>query len=402
MTTYAHGTDNTVNNHQGKDWYFNSETTPAYAHSYLLTGLLSSDYVDLTGNGITDDDLGDAVKFNYSKVRGFDNPYGWRAPYSEGASYNEGLKTYSRDDKANYIYGEKELWFLHSIESKTMLATFVVEDRLDLNGIAENGVKSGASAKRLKEINLYTKADFLRSPATARPIKTVHFEYSYELCKGVNSPLNDSGKLTLKRVWFSYNGNEKGRKNPYVFYYHPNNPNYAPKHTDRWGSYKDPIANPGSTTGNLLTNADFPYAIQDSTTAAYNAGAWSLDSVGLPSGGSIKVQYESDEYAHVQNRRAMQMMKVVGMNVTPNFATAKNYLYSGLFDNRYILSAFRPRSVPPRRSTKNTWKGWRSCTSGYSSGCPMMYGALVMSMYPVMPTFQKQAGGDSQTLIRSG
>ncbi|WP_315823152.1 hypothetical protein [Paraflavitalea speifideaquila] len=42
--------------------------TPAYAHSFLLSGLLSPDYVDVTGNGITEDDLGGAVKFNYTKI----------------------------------------------------------------------------------------------------------------------------------------------------------------------------------------------------------------------------------------------------------------------------------------------------------------------------------------------
>ncbi len=38
---------------------------------------------------------------------------------------------------------------------------------------------------RLKEINLYSKADYVRNGAVnAKPIKTVHFEYKYELCKG--------------------------------------------------------------------------------------------------------------------------------------------------------------------------------------------------------------------------
>ncbi len=76
MVKYTHdvvNADNTAGgNHQGKDWYYNSEEMPAYAHSFLLTGILSPDYVDLTGNGISDDDLGDAVKFNYSKVCGIE------------------------------------------------------------------------------------------------------------------------------------------------------------------------------------------------------------------------------------------------------------------------------------------------------------------------------------------
>ncbi len=52
------------------------------------------DYVDVTGDGISDDDIGDAVSFSYSKTSGIANPYEWRAPYITGmANYNEGLKS---------------------------------------------------------------------------------------------------------------------------------------------------------------------------------------------------------------------------------------------------------------------------------------------------------------------
>lgn len=340
LVGYDHGVDNTTKNRNGKDWYYNSEEVPSYAHSFLLTGILSADYVDITGNGISDDDLGDAVKFNYSKIRGIGNPYRWRAPYTQDSvTYNEGIKTYNRDDKGNYVYGEKELWYLHSVESKTMIATFTVEDRLDLPAITEKGVKyADHSAKRLKEINLYSKADFIKDPSKARPVKTVHFEYSYELCKGVNKPLNDSGKLTLKRIWFSYNGNKKGQQNPYVFNYNSNNPAYNIKSYDRWGNYKDPMQNPGSVTGNVIRNDEYPYTLQDSTLAAKNAAAWMLESVYLPSGGSIKVDYESDEYAYVQNKRAMQMFRIIGLGASPGLPVSNisNKLYDKKTENLYV------------------------------------------------------------------
>ncbi len=286
LVKYQHGVDNTTANNKGLDNYFSSEEVPAYAHSFLLTGILSPDYVDVTGNGISDDDLGDAVKFKYSKVNGIANPFKWRAPYvKDSVTYNDGLKTDSRDDKGSYTYGEKELWYMHSIESKTMIATFVVESRLDQLAIDESGKKyNDSSAKRLKEINLYSKADFLKNGANAKPIKTVHFDYTYELCRGYNKPVNDSGKLTLKRIWFTYNKNEKVRQNPYVFNYNSKNPTYDLKSYDRWGNYKNPLENPGSTVGNVITNAEYPYAIQDSSVAARNAAAWALDSIYLPSG----------------------------------------------------------------------------------------------------------------------
>jgi len=330
--------DDSTTNMNGTDRYFTSEETPAYAHSFLLTGVLSPDYVDVTGDGVTDDDLGDAVKFNYTKMAGQYNPYEWRTPYSDSANYNEGLKTDTRDAKGSYVYGQKELWYLNSIVSKNMIATFKLGPRKDLAPINERGVKDTGYhlAQKLEEINLYTKADFLKYGANARPIKTVHFDYSYELCKGINAPKGNDGKLTLKRIWFTYNGNNKGRKNPYIFKYHPNNPDYNTKSYDRWGNYKNALQNPGSSAGNLITNAEFPYALQDSAKAAYNVAAWTLDTIILPSGGRTTITYESDDYAYVQNRRAARMTNIAGFSQDwPTPGNLTNRLYDR-GDNLFI------------------------------------------------------------------
>lgn len=331
LTSFFYGKDNTTKNTEGKDGYFSKEEIPAYAHSFLLTGLLSPDYVDITGDGISDDDIGDAVKFNYTKTSGIDNPFEWRAPYiTDSANFNEGLRTYNRDDKAHYIYGKKEMWYLHSIESKTMIANFTLAPREDMLEINEKGAKaSKGKAYCLKKIDLYSKADFIAHGNKATPVKTVHFEYTYELCRGINRPVNDSGKLTLKRIWFSYNGNNKGQQNPYVFHYHQNNPVYRTNFVDRWGTYKNPAQNPGATNNNLIGNAEYPYALQDSTIAAYNAGAWTLDSIKLPSGGRIKVKYESDDYGYVQNKRAAQLFKLAGFGISSGSYDSKLYASDG-------------------------------------------------------------------------
>ncbi|WP_158559316.1 PA14 domain-containing protein [Deminuibacter soli] len=322
LTAYGYNADGSVDYGKGNPRaYYSREEIPAYAHSFLLTGILSPDYVDLTGNGISEDDPGDAIKFNYSRIRSITNPYAWRAPFSDSATFNEGMKTDNSDNKANYVYGEKELWYMHSIESKNMVATFTTEDRKDGLAIDERGNKTDGGARRLKQIDLYTKADLIRNGAQATPVKTVHFAYSYKLCRGYNStPANrgyDTGKLTLDSIWFTYNGNDKGKRNPYVFKYHSNNPRYATSGNDRWGSYKNALQNPGSVSGNIISNAEYPYSIQDSAIAAANAAAWTLNQVKLPSGGSINVDYESDDYAYVQNKRAASMLKVVGCAVAP-------------------------------------------------------------------------------------
>lgn len=322
LASYNKDIDNSPKNSKGKEHYFSSELIPAYSHSFLLTGILTPDYVDITGDGITEDDNGNAVKFNYTQVYSSSNPYKWRSPMdSSKAMYNEGLKTYSRDDRGSYSYGEREVWYLNSIESKTMIATFVLDDTLrkDGYGVAdENGGRSlDQKLYRLKQINLYTKADFIKNGINAKPVKSVHFYYTYELCSGTPSS-NGVGKLTLRKIWFSYNKNYKGDKNPYIFNYNTPGPNFNSQAADRWGNYKDAANNPGPT-GAKLTNAEYPYSLQksnfswDSTKASTAAGSWALKEIKLPSGALMKVSYEADDYGYVQSKRAMQMFAIAGL-----------------------------------------------------------------------------------------
>jgi hypothetical protein len=332
--------ENSVGNNKGKDNFFSSDSTPAFAHSFLLTGLLSPDYVDITGDGITEDDNGDAVKFNYSRMKwnSGNTHFKWRAPYGEGqATYNEGLKTDKTDDKGNYVYGEKEIWYANSIESKTMIATFTLDNaiRKDDYGVkGENGGRdANYSLKRLKEINLYSKSDYYKNPAKARPVKTVKFYYSYKLCVGSESSEAGSGKLTLDSLSFSYNGNKRSEKNKYKFAYHSNNPTYNNKSYDRWGNYKPDTDNPNS-----VPNADYPYAVQDKTKADNNVAAWNLQQVTLPSGAKINVTYESDNYGYVQNKQAMNMCKIAGMGTSSDPNLASSLLYPNYKqDNNYVF-----------------------------------------------------------------
>lgn len=329
LASYTPG-DNTTSNARGKDNFFTSDYTPGFAHSFLLTGILSPDYSDITGDGITEDDNGDAIKFNYSRLKwnGSTN-FGWRAPYDNfKATYNEGAKSDATDDKASYVYGQKEVWYLNSIESKTMIATFVLDSaiRKDAYGVAgeDGGRDNNASLKRLKEINLYSKSDYYKNPQKARPVKTVKFYYSYSLCTGSESSLPGYGKLTLDSLSFSYSGNKRSEKNKYRFTYNSNNPVYNSKSNDRWGSYKPESDNPGSQL-----NADYPYAVQNKAKADANAAAWNLTKITLPGGAKINVDYESDDYGYVQNKRAMNMTKIAGMGNSPS-ATPLPNLYENL------------------------------------------------------------------------
>lgn len=341
--------DNTLSNSQGIDNYFNKTVMPAYAHSYFLTAVLSADYVDSdTTRGPSVNDLGTYTKFNYTKT---DANFKWRVPFEANkANHNEGLKWTDQDDKASYVYGEKELWYLTSIETKNYIAVFTLENRQDGYGVTGNngGRDNSHPVKRLNRISLYTRQNYQAHAANnaipLNPIKEVHFKYDYSLCPGIPNSINNGGKLTLKEISFSYQGSEKARLSPYKFTYSATNPSYNLKGYDRWGNYK-PQSNVSGPTGCAaltstgISNAEFPYTEQNKTLQDQYASAWSLTDIKLPSGGSIQVDYESDDYSYVQNKRAGQMFKVVGIsnNTTTPVATSAITYETGLAYNSYLV-----------------------------------------------------------------
>ena len=337
LVGYSPGVDNSLGNTLGVDNFFSRTTTPAFAHSYLLTSVLSADYIDADNvRGPSDADFGSYTRFTYNRI----NNYKWRTPFEKNkASYTEGLKSDKQDDKANYIYGEKELWYMDSVITKNYVAIFHTSKRQDGTGVQNDngGYDSTLSARmlRLDSISLYSKADLRANPTNAEPIKRVHFEYTYSLCKGipnVTGTVGTIGKLTLKKIYFTYQNSNKARLSPYIFDYHETiaaeNPDYNIKAYDRWGNYKPnnattigALASAGSNTdaANFIASAnmppsDFPYVEQDTTTTNQYASAWSLKQIQLPSGGLITPTYESDDYAYVQDRQAMQMFKIINCN----------------------------------------------------------------------------------------
>lgn len=345
-----------LNDNSSRDGYVQITRTPAYAHSFLLSGILSPDYVDVTGNGITEDDLGDAVKFNYTRIReGNDTVYKWHTPQSASnmAHFNAGLRSEVKDDKAMFTHGERESWYLQSVESKTMIALFYVSNRSDAKGSSSElgGVNASNVIKKLDSIALYNKSDLKANGlAKAKSIKTVHFDYKYLLCRktpdNTSGDTSNNGKLTLQSIYFTYNGKTRAFKNNYSFSYTStaadnttDNPKYAVNAADRWGTYKPASLNPGG-----MKNSDYPYSIQPSgsntTTVNNNADAWMLKKIILPSGGQIEVSYESDDYAYVQNKRAAVMVPVAGFGSTSTYSAASNRLYpisSSPTENDYVF-----------------------------------------------------------------
>jgi len=313
------GTDNTVDNESGLDRYFNSKELPGYAHSWMLTAIVSPDYQDVDANGPSPADLGHYTKFNYSKAY---SDYKWRTPYAEDmADLNGGMMTDTEDDKGTYVYGKKEIWYLDKIETRNYVAVFETAERADGHEVKdENGGRGTNATHLLKKISVYAKPDYDNNQGLATPIKTVHFVYDYSLCQGIPSNdaghtldpdhelSNDGGKLTLKEVYFTYGNSQKARLSPYKFNYsQAHNYPYSVKAYDRWGNYKqNKVSRP---------NTDFPYVDQFNPNDADDyAAAWAMDEILLPSGGKINVEYEADDYAYVQDRPAMQLFEVYGMD----------------------------------------------------------------------------------------
>jgi hypothetical protein len=344
------GQGNIIHKHDYTDNLYSRTELPAYAYSFPLTAILGSDYIDADGiPGPSDGDLGYWVKFHYTKKK---ETYKWRMPFY-GANYNKGLQTTFEDDRGSYTYGEREVWHLDSAYTKSHVTVFNTSLRKDACGALSelqnytgqrNDIMEEGSYK-LDNIKLYAKGS-----SGKKLQKTVYFSYSYELCKGVynnktgddsygsgdprynqgNIINNDGGKLTLKSVWFTYENNQRGALSPYEFDYHATanggkeNPDYSPYMYDRWGNYK-----PYDEEGHQPTckNLENPYTPQFSigqgrsviTPVEFKndmniaSAVWNLKEIKLPSGGTIKVSYEADDYAYVQNKTAMQMFRIASL-----------------------------------------------------------------------------------------
>jgi hypothetical protein len=352
LVTYTIGEDDSQRNTRGTNHMYNKVVTPPYAYAYRLTAIVSGDYVDVTGDGPTSDDLGTYTKFNYHR---YHTNYRWRTPFTNTytdaeltgtAFFQQGHRSDPEDNLGSYVYGEKEIWHLHSVETKNYIAEFELLPRKDGVAIADEGgglpTRSAPTPQilqKLNQIRLYNKAERLSQKDRAVPLKTVHFFYDYSLCNNVPNALDGVGKLTLTRVAFSYRNSEKAMLSPYVFTYAEENPNYDRQASDRWGTYKPNTSD--------FPNRRFPYATQKDRPMVdrYSralvdryASAWHLTGIRLPSGGQLRVEYEADDYAYVQDRRAMQMYPIVATGQIANTPVDSGQLYND--DSNFLYFFF--------------------------------------------------------------
>lgn len=305
---------------QGTNQYYRKTEISPYAYSYLLTSIQGDNYVDLTGDGITPDDLGYWVKFTYRKITDDSERYKWRDPFIK-AHFQRGYATDARDDQGYFTYGEKDIYYLAQAETKSHIARFEVdtENRSDSRGAAQRFQDAaagnlGMALKRLKEVRLFTRAG-----GESNPLKKMKFTYGYDLCPGVPNSPDQLGKLTLKELAIEYGSGTQGSQIPYRFSYSEFNPSYSAYGKDRWGNYRLPVETDQS-------NIDWTYTDQeDRGLQDQYASAWNLTGITLPSGGSITVDYEADDYAYVQHVRASEMTRFSMDNVTQGYGDRMVY-----------------------------------------------------------------------------
>ncbi|MDQ3099788.1 MAG: hypothetical protein M3R08_00255 [Bacteroidota bacterium] len=298
-----------------------SESNAPYATTYLLTSITDPDYIDRQNDGASMDDLGGWTKLKYRAHCYNDDVYHWRMPY-KGYMYGRGELSECHDDRISFSEGSKEIYYLDEVRTKSHYARFHLEDRLD----GKSPVAGVPLLKKLKKIELFAVGE-------STPIKTIHFEYTYEAWPGLpNGGGDGNARLTLKRVWFEYNGTVPAMLAPYEFEYsyaldheYPwpyspggpkslsmaqnilepeyaevnNDPSGYCLDTDAWGNYcKD---------GDLRSN-DFLTWLDQTPDPDFDPAAWQLKRIILPSGGEIHIQYEQDDYAYVQDEKAHAMV----------------------------------------------------------------------------------------------
>jgi hypothetical protein len=309
--------ENSTGNSSGLSHYYDKTTVPAYASAFLISAVTSDNYFDRMGDGLTADDAGSYYKINHTRIYDKDTPFQWRFPVND-AMFSEGLLAVDSDNSASYSFGQKEVWYTHSIESKNMVAEFYLSDQRDdvYSSYSENGgLDPVKHLRKLEKIVLYNRNERLTKGAAAAPLQTVEFIYDYSLC--LNTPTNkntagnpggaNTGKLTLKEIRI-YSG-EKSQETatmPYLFDYSPVNPPHNYQAVDRWGNYL-----PYNSSTDLPRDL-FPYATQNQAAADNAASAWRLVKITSPGGAYMTVDYEADSYAYVQNKRAMKHATIKG------------------------------------------------------------------------------------------
>lgn len=218
-------------------WTKQRKTTP-YTYTWHLTSITGPDFVDRDNNGVANDgDFGYYVNFGYGLWCG---TYNWRTP---GEDYQRDVD----NEFQNYSHGQKEVYYLNTIKTRTHTAIFEKDVRNDARSVAsawtsvysnptsyygtyDAGSRSTMRLNRVLLMNnadaatvdpanpsgislanhngqyVIDKLDLLNTGLESKCMKIVAFEHDYSLCPKTVNSFSDAnvalktGKLTLKAL----------------------------------------------------------------------------------------------------------------------------------------------------------------------------------------------------------
>lgn len=174
-----------------------TERITPYATCYLLTQILSPDYIDVGGDGPTADDIGGWIKFNYRRAKvdyfggspsgepqkSMNEWYCWRIPYS-GHTGDPNRISIPYDNTATSSEGEKQIYYLESIETKSHIAYFITNKtkiQLGQEMIIQGSLEERADAYEFlnkdsyfPEYNKLPELPYLRQPLVGPWLNTLN------------------------------------------------------------------------------------------------------------------------------------------------------------------------------------------------------------------------------------
>jgi Family of unknown function (DUF5977) len=226
-----------------------------YAYTWYLTSITGPDFVDRNGDGMADDgDWGYWVDFEYGK---WSDNYYWRNP-------SEGYNTDEDNEWQNSSLGEKEVYYLNAVRTRSHVALFEKDVRADARGestlIPTEGNtsnsdpnytypglfdNSSATSLQLSHIYLLNSADegyvtptsgtlnpnvldatdvntVGRANLESKAIRVIDFRYDNSLCPGTSNSFTTPGTLLGKLTLLSVGTRGKGGANllpPSTFQY---------------------------------------------------------------------------------------------------------------------------------------------------------------------------------------
>jgi hypothetical protein len=326
------------------------KNTQPYAYTWLLTAITGSDFVDRNNNKIPDEsDWGEWTSFVYGA---WSESFSYRSPGEGTLKEIDGSEVYS--------YGQKQLYYLDAVYSRTNTALFVKSIRKDAKSVTSLtnggydpiGADYPQSSLALDKIiycknidlknygnsvieslntlgNVFNKVDITnksgiitlnnydvwKNDLKNKCERAIKFNYDYSLCPNTpNSYLvyfenfvghtgPKEGKLTLKSIEFFGKG-ESELTPPVTFDYSGSpNPQYQKDAYDVWGFYKSDYTASKNELARLPSSSN-----------AMDATAWSLTRIGLPLGSNIDIEYKPKYYDDVVlgNQRILNVLPKTG------------------------------------------------------------------------------------------